>query len=347
MNDKIFTRSFLLPAILFFSITAAYPQRNDLTIKDLVYLTAVPPAKFDAVIAKKGFKVQAENMEQELSNAFYKFSKDRSIQYSLERSDASDELSILFQTNSFEEFKGLKFELEQNGFQYSRFDSSKQAFPEMYQRGNLRIFPSVKTLSDEKLYCFNVQRKDLPHASAISYAENLRQITSHEYLASVFGPANVLKDRMLFSDKEMIRCSVLYPNTSLQVIFVWKDEENFKDISYLLIGGQLRTQSSLAFNKPIQMNKWRSQQGVYLGMSLRDLELLNGAPIEFYGWESDQPGMVSPSSAGKIDFKGLGVQLTCLDCNEDKYYSRNKLLNSSDIISLNGRVYVSTLVLFP
>ena len=95
------------------------------------------------------------------------------------------------------------------------------------------------------------------------------------------------------------------------------------------------------------MNKWRSTQGIYLGMTLRDLEQLNGAPIEFYGWDSEQPGIVSPKNKGKIDFKKLGVQLNCLDCNEDKYYSKNNLLNSTEILQQNGRVYVSMLILVP
>ena len=43
----------------------------------------------------------------------------------------------------------------------------------------------------------------------------------------------------------------------------------------------------------------------------------------------------------------LGVQLNCLDCNEDKYYSHTSLINSTDVIQQNGRVYVSTLVLMP
>jgi hypothetical protein len=140
---------------------------------------------------------------------------------------------------------------------------------------------------------------------------------------------------------------VLFPNTSLQVIYIWKDATNNKDISYIMIGGELRSKSSEAFEKAIEMNKWRSKQGVYLGMSLRELEKLNNGPIKFYGWESDQPGIIYPKNKGSINFKSLGVQLNCLDCNEDKYYSNSNLINSTDVIQQNGRVYVSTLVLMP
>lgn len=217
----------------------------------------------------------------------------------------------------------------------------------MYQRGSIRIFPSVKQESDHNVYAFEVQRKELPKATEIAFAEDLLQLVSHEYLASVFGPDHVKKDVFYFSEKEVNRCSVLFPNTSLQVVFVWKDEANQKEIAYMLIGGQVRTASSQAYHKTIEMNKWQSSQGIYLGMPLKELERLNGAPIEFYGWDSEQPGMVSPQNKGRINFKKLGVELNCLDCNEDKYYSKSKLLNSTEILQQNGRVYVSMLILVP
>ncbi len=88
-------------------------------------------------------------------------------------------------------------------------------------------------------------------------------------------------------------------------------------------------------------------QVVYLGMSLRELERSNSGPIKFYGWETDQPGIVYPKHKGNINFKKLGVQLNCLDCNEDSYYSNTSLINSTDVIQQNGRVYVSTLLLMP
>ena len=69
--------------------------------------------------------------------------------------------------------------------------------------------------------------------------------------------------------------------------------------------------------------------------------------MKFYGWESDQPGIVFPKNKGSINFKNLGVQLDCLDCNEDKYYSKGELINSTDVIQQNGRVYVSTLIIMP
>lgn len=345
MNDsnstfrKCFLFLLLLPAFL-------NAQKPEFSMKELVAFTSIPAGKFDSYISRKGYKPQAENTETDFGN-FYKVSKDKSIHKLLGRYDKSDTSALFFQTNSIEEFNELKTELIENGFINSSYDSVKALFPKVYQRANVRVYPSVKEVDGSTIYSFQVERKELPHSADIVFAEDLMKLVSHEYLATVFGPSNVKKDIFYFSEKEVNHCSVLFPNTNLQVIFIWKDEENHEDLSFMLLGGHLNTKGAQGFNRAIEMNKWRSQQGVYLGMSLRDLEKLNGAPILFYGWESEQPGMISPKTTGNINFKKLGIQLNCLDCNEDKYYSKSQLLSSSDVLQQNGRVYVSTLVLVP
>jgi hypothetical protein len=57
--------------------------------------------------------------------------------------------------------------------------------------------------------------------------------------------------------------------------------------------------------------------------------------------------MVNKNNTGNVDFKTIGAQLNCLDCNEDRYYSKNGLINSHDLLRDNRRVYVNTLLIFP
>ena len=258
----------IFAAFLLLNASVARAQKSEFSIKELVSFTSIPASKFDSYISRKGYRVQADT-ESNYSNAFYKTSKDHSIQKILDRYDQSDTSSLFFQTTSYEEFSELKEELAENGFTYTAYDTTKSQFPLMYQRGSIRIFPSVKQESDHNVYAFEVQRKELPKATEIAFAEDLLQLVSHEYLASVFGPDHVKKDVFYFSEKEVNRCSVLFPNTSLQVVFVWKDEANQKEIAYMLIGGQVRTASSQAYHKTIEMNKWQSSQGIYLCMPLK------------------------------------------------------------------------------
>ena len=338
----------LIWLVLFFPILSVDAQKSEFTIKELVFFTNIPTNKFSTYISRKGYKLNADDtIEREYLTAYHKTSKDKAIEKLVGRYDKNDTAAIFYQTTSKLEFDELKLNLEEDGFENGFIDSTNGQAPAFYQRGNVTIIPVIKKEGEKEIYGFTVERKELPKASEILYAEDLLKITSHQYLSSVFGSSNVKKDLFFFSEKEINKCSVLFPNTSLQVIFIWKDAVNNRDISYLMIGGELRSKSSEGFEKAIDMNKWRSKQGIYLGMSLRELERFNNGPIKFYGWESDQPGIVFPRNKGNINFKSLGVQLDCLDCNEDKYYSNTELITSSDVIQQNGRVYVSTLIIIP
>lgn len=323
-------------------------QKSEFSIKDLVLFTSIPTNKFSGYISRKGYKPQPEftSIAGE-APAYFKISKDKTIEKLLGRYDKSDTAAIFFQTNSKFEFDQLNMDLQEDGFEPEAVDTSVGEQPVFYQRGDVLIYPVIKKDEDRTIYGFTIERKQLPKGNEILHAEDLLQLNSHQYIASVFGANHVKKDVFYFSEKEINKCSVLFPNTSLQVIFIWKDGKNNRDIAYIMIGGELRSKSSEGFEKAIEMNKWRSKQGVYLGMSLRELEKLNNGPLKFFGWESDQPGIIYPKNIGNVDFQKLGVQLNCLDCNEDKYYSKTELLNSTDVIQQNGRVYVSTLVLIP
>jgi hypothetical protein len=140
---------------------------------------------------------------------------------------------------------------------------------------------------------------------------------------------------------------VLFPNTSQQVIFIWKDEKNRRDLAFLLIGGQLRTQSSQSYHKQVEQNIWQTRHGLYAGMSLRELQKVNGGNLTVYGWQTDQPGVLTEKNEGAIDVKRTSVVLDCFDCNEDGYYSKSSILNSEDLMLEGRRVYVSTIIVLP
>jgi hypothetical protein len=339
----------LICLLLLLPSLCSHAQKSEFSIKELVLFTSIPTNKFSGYISRKGYKPQPEytSIVGDAAPAYFKTSKDKTIEKLVGRYDKSDTAAIFFQTNSRFEFDELKTDLQEDGFEPEAVDTSVGQQPTFYQRGDILIYPVAKKEEDKTIYGFTIERKLLPKGNEILYAEDLLRLNSHQYIASVFGSNHVKKDVFYFSEKEINKCSVLFPNTSLQVIFIWKDGKNNRDIAYIMIGGELRSKSSEGFEKAIEMNKWRSKQGIYLGMSLRELEKLNENPVKFFGWESDQPGIVYPKNQGKLDFQNLGVQLNCLDCNEDKYYSKTNLLTSTDVIQQNGRVYISTLILMP
>lgn len=336
-------RQFYLAAFSFFLFSGASAQR--FSMDDLVSFTGFPTEKFDNYISKRGYRQQDVPLGSDsLAYAYYdKKAKAQAFEKFILRCNNEDRAVISFQTTLQEEFANLSAQLKEEGYHFAGGQGSQA----LYQKGNITIQPVVKKEGGKTVYSFVIERKALPRARDIHYAEDFLQLSSHEYLVSVFGAANVKKDNFYFTDTEINKCSVLYPNTNMQVIFIWKDEVNSRDIAFLLVGGQLRAQGSINYHKQIEQNTWQSNQGIYMGMSLKELQKLNGNNMDIYGWQSSQPGVVAEKNAGAIQFKNIGIILNCLDCNEDRFYSNNELIASSSLLAEGRRVYVTTLVILP
>lgn len=99
-------------------------------------------------------------------------------------------------------------------------------------------------------------------------------------------------------------------------------------------------------NRTVQHNLWRSNQGIYSGMSLQELQDLNGGDLNFYGWHLEQAGMLAPRNSGNINFKRVGIVLNCLNCTDRSYKSVN-IVKSSEQLAEDRKIYVSTLIVIP
>lgn len=327
-----------------FTIALSYGAFSQgISLNDLVDYTGYTPSRFDNSVTKRGYRTAGYGAAANgVSYTWHNKKKQDSTLKTIFKSDNDDKAVIAFQTNSADEFDALRAQLNKEGYRYT--PGAKTA---LYQKGNITVQPLKQQEEDKTVYSFSIERKALPKAKDVQFAEDFLQLTSHEYLASVFGTANVKSDKFYFSETEVNRCSVLYPNTSRQIIFIWNDEENLRNLAFILIGGQLQAGSSLSYHKQIEQNVWQSRQGIYAGMSLHELQRLNGSAMSIWGWQSDQPGVVAGKNTGTIDFKQLSLVLNCLDCNEDNYYSKNEVLNSDDVLREGRRVYVSSIIVLP
>ena len=334
-------KKFYLTLVILVFCYAARSQR--FSLNDLIGYTAYTPSRFENSIAKKGYRNAGFN--NDFDGKEYTWHDKKRVdtaEKSIFKWDGEDKATIAYQTTSEAEFKALSQELKEEGYHFA-----EGARKELYQKGNITITPVKKDEDGKTVYSFSIERKALPKAKDLLFAEDFLQLTSHEYLVSVFGEAAVKRDQFYFSEKEINRCSVLFPNTSMQIIFIWNDEENLCDPAFLLIGGQLQAQSSLSYHKQIEQNVWQSKQGIYSGMTLRELQRLNGEALNIHGWQSEQPGVVAAKNKGTIDFKELNLVLNCLDCSEDQSYRKNEMLNSENVLREGRRVYVSSMILLP
>ena len=59
--------------------------------------------------------------------------------------------------------------------------------------------------------------------------------------------------------------------------------------------------------KPI--TKWKLPYGLKVGMSLQELEAINGKPLSFYGFEWDNGGLVFDWNKGNLETKNISCML--------------------------------------
>ncbi len=316
-------------------------QRKELTLTDLIQYSGISYHQFSSYVGKRGFQQPKRNVSAEPAIYFQKSTKDKIIK-SLSPFQNKDVSGILFQTNSEAEFNELKEELLANGFIHVILPNPSVNETE-FQRGNITIKTSIEKNEESRFFRYHIERKALPPANELLYAEDLLQLTSHEYFAAVFGFQNIKKDTFYTSEDEHTPCSVLFPGTNAQAIIVWQDVINYKHASFIFIGGALKGEETQY--KQTQQNKWMSRQGIHLGMSLSELINKNNNHFDFYGWQSEHAGYVVPKTNGNLALTKIGVQLKCLDCKEDIVNSG--IINTRYVISKGSRVYVDKLVNLP
>lgn len=324
-------------------------KAQDFDLKDLLGYTDYTVTKFDAHIAKKSFKRDYFSPKESSTSYTYfqakKAKKGQAIK-TISYQAVKDRTFIGYQTSVEEESKTIKEQMRKAGFRQYAGKRQPAEKPLLFQKDNYTVTTSIEIKDSTTLYTFWVERKALPSAREVAYAEDLAHFSSHEYLVSVFGERNVVKDVFYYSEKETNKCSVLYPNTNREVIFIWDDEENFRTIDFMMVGTGLMTKKSSELRHSIEHNTWRSNQGIYSGMSLQELQDLNGADLSFYSWHLDQAGMLAPRNSGQIDFKKIGVVLNCLNCYDRNLKAVN-IVKSSEQLAEQRKIYVSTMIIIP
>ena len=249
-----------------------------------------------------------------------------------------------YQTSSWEEYRQGKQWLKNADFFYAECKDTSDLSGLLFQRKNITIETGASTEEGDSVYTFLLKKREMPVVSR--FADDLLKFDSHEYLASYFGDENVKRDIYYFSEKQMKHCSVLFGNSTRQVVFIWKDEDNLSDLSYILISGILPTENGLPFNDNIGRNKWAFKNGIYSGMSIRELLELNESDFQFYGVNSEFSMMIEPESKGNIDFKKTGVMLSCLDGAGSPLLSKN-MISAEEAVDNRLALHVFYIMLSP
>lgn len=337
---KFYILSFLL-------IHLSFASAQSFSFSNLIGLVNEPTHKSEAHVIKKDYKREFDVPSETgpLFTSRVKNKKAVEITRSISFRTMDDRQQIVYQTSDKAEYLVLLTDLRKEGFvSFASYQGNDR--PSVYQKANYTITTSLEIRGGIVMYTFLVEKEIIPHPKEIVYAEDLLQYKSHAQLSAVFGEGAVIKDLFYYSEKETNKCTVLFPKTKREVIFIWDDEENYRKASFLIVGGHMETAQSKDFNRQIEQNLWQSEQGVYSGMSLKELQALNKAPINYYGWATERAGMLAPKNTGDIDFSRLGVVLNCLNCKESGYKTAG-ITSSEQELAMNKKVYVSTLIILP
>ncbi len=312
--------------------------------------------KFESYVSKKGFAYSGSSYKADTIAKDYNFraygknkikdSVQRLAKRALTIFNTKEGFCFTYRTTSVEECKKIKNDIKEEGFFCYQEVDSVSAIPQLYQSKDLTINISSKPIDSLIEYSFFVHKQNFPKAKEIFFAEDMFVFNSHEYLAYYFGEKNVKKDIYYLSEKKIGKCSILFPNTNRQIVFLWGDEANNSKLIRMYVGGQLMAESSLGYNQSVAENIWQLKSGVTPGMSLYQLRKLNDAAFNFYGGNSANTGLILEENKGKINFKNERIILGCMNCNDAAFYKKT-IVNSDEAIEEDRILFVLTIVIDP
>ena len=341
-------RGFLLFVIVLLVASNAHSQ--EFSAKDFLFASSLAGKKFENFLGKKKFIPCGTRSRNDTIVNMYSLKERRNkkdtvqIKRSIEAFQTKSSVSLTYFTSLKDEYiENLKI-LKETGFYCGNESDSAGS---LFQKRSLSVVAGFNTEHDgDTLYSLVFNHQELPSPEKIQFAEDLLQFYSHEYLVSVYGEKNVIRDVYYFSEKDISKCTVLFPKTGRQAVFIWEDQENFCKPAYLIVGGNMNTASSANYDGVVDENVWHSKEGVYSGMSLHSLRRLNGTSFKFYGKNTVAPYMIVPENTGTLNFKKNRIVLGCLNPTSSQLLN-NSMVSADEILSDNLGIYVFMMMLLP
>jgi len=339
----------ILLILIFQNFAAAAVRSQSFTVDDLVTLSSLPSKNIDRFMSKNGFALFKRKVSGDTIEAtFMPKLKSRKVIVTPEKSVDIGLLGDLkyftLHTSLAKDYLDGQKSLIKSGFFYNDKKDIAREPSMLFQKGNITVQGNTEMREGVPQYTFLVKVKQIP--AAITYAEELLQFDSHEFLTSFFGPQNVKKDMYYLSEKELRKCSVLYSGTKHQAVFVWGDEDNLNNLAYILVSNVLPTAGAEKNNRLTGNNEWRFQNGIHAGMPIKELLRINEMDFDIYGTESELAFMARPEDTGKIDFKKTAIMFSCSDCDDNKLFDQ-QVVSALDIAKKNLPMYVYDVIIYP
>ena len=305
---------------------ASIIKSQSFTVNDLVNLASLPSSTIDKFMKNKGFELSCNEPDGDtvLARFIPKPKRKKTGEAPEKMVDVRFEPDAKYYTLdmlSSKDYLGGRKSLLKAGFYCADIDNLSNETPMLFQKANLTILATTGILDGVEHYCFILKQKKIP--AEVNYAEDLLQFDSYQYLASFFGRQNINNDLNYFAKNELKKCSVLFDGTGRKSVFVWDNSQNLDHLLFIILSNKITTEGADKDSTLARKTSWPFHNGLYTGMSIKELLNLNEMEFHIYGRNADLAFMVVPELTGKIDFIKTAVIFNCNYCND------NIIFNSS------------------
>jgi hypothetical protein len=353
VNQLLFMRALILITLLFTIVHTIRAQQ--FYADELLQMLSFPEAKLEVDIQKKGYLFSGVETKGDTSyKAFvvrkpYSKRKKEFTDRSIFISEVKTGPVIVYNTTKQDDFLKIKTTLEKKRYSVTKLFEGCPPLFFMFQ--NKEYLVTCQTFKQDTLtwYSFLFHKEKLPEKQTILFAEDLLQFDSHENLVAIFGAQNIKGDLYYFSEDEVNKCSVLFPNTPMQAVFIWQDEMHMKKLSSVIIGGRDEMQKPADPRKEMIVgeNKWRFHNNIYIGMSLQQLRTVHGENFEVFAANSKYTGLVNSNKTGKVAFYRHHFVLGCLNCKESQEFRKRELMNADEAVRRGLLFFLLSVTLIP
>ncbi len=169
--------------------------------------------------------------------------------------------------------------------------------------------------------------------ASLPYLENVLALQSETDLIRKYGQASVTYDTIWGYEGYFTMGTYLITDKNSRIEILWTDSAARKGI----ISATLVSTADY-YSEKLEPGNWKSSTGVFLGMSVYELEKLNGRPFKFSGFGWDYGGGVMSWEGGTLDGKGIAVQLSEGTSAELTQEETNQILGDVMVMSDNPTV---------
>jgi len=139
----------------------------------------------------------------------------------------------------------------------------------------------------------NVLTKENIDTAYVMYIEEFKQFRTHNDLVEHFGEENV-KKKMIWKEEGTVKypVSIVFPKSSRQLKIYWKQGgDEYSEIQFVELEKIIYDydDGSVIIAED---DYWKCKNGLMPGMTIQELEKLNGGVFEFYGLDWDYGGSV-------------------------------------------------------